>query len=469
MIFSSIEFFVFLALVLAGLSLSRRESLRRNLLLAASYVFYGWWDWRFCFLILVSTLIDYVVGLRLEASTTPQQRKRWLLVSLTGNLGILGVFKYANFFVQSVAPVLQSMGLPPTHLNIILPVGVSFFTFQTMSYSIDVYRGQLKATRNFRDFALFVSFFPQLVAGPIVRGSEFLPQLEYIHPMRRSNLRPGFETFLRGFVKKVLFADTLAFYVDPVFAHPAAFASTTVWMAVIAYAGQIYYDFSGYTEMAIGVGKMMGFELPENFRHPYLSLNVTEFWRRWHMTLSRWLRDYLYVPLGGNRKGRARTYVNLMLTMLLGGLWHGASWTFVAWGGLHGAALAGHKLLLERQGRRAGAKVGGFPRALASWLATFVFVLVTWVFFRAQTFSEAWVILRKMAFLDAGGARWFYVNAMTVLALGSLLHLWVLLRGERDVSLDFRRPLAWPAMAGVVLVLLYFAPFGTSPFIYFQF
>ncbi len=469
MIFSSFEFFVFLGVVLALLGVSGREGFRRNVLLAASYVFYGWWDWRFCFLIFGSTLLDYLVGLRLEANEAPGRRRFWLVVSLVGNLGVLGVFKYANFFLGSMQPILGGMGLHTSHLNIILPVGISFFTFQTMSYSIDVYRRRLPATRNFRDFALFVSFFPQLVAGPIVRGSEFLPQMAWIHPLQKSNIRLGLEIFLRGFVKKVLFADTLAVFVDPVFAQPGMFAPVTCWLAVIAYAGQIYYDFSGYSEMAIGVGKMLGFELPENFRHPYISLNITEFWRRWHITLSTWLRDYLYISLGGNRKGRGRTYVNLMLTMLLGGLWHGAAWTFVVWGGLHGVALALHKVVLEVRGHRAEARDGPLPMKLLAWFTTFVFVLVTWVFFRAQNFSIAWTMLGKMAFLDRGGAHWYYTYAMVALAVGALLHVWVVLRKERDLSLDLRAPLAWPATAGVLLVILLFAPFGNSPFIYFQF
>ncbi len=467
MIFSSIEFFVFLALVLLGLGLLRKEEGRRNLLLVSSYVFYGWWDWRFCFLILASTLIDYAAGRFMERSTTQSTRKRWLVVSLIANLGILSVFKYANFFLGNFRPLFGAAGVNLPHLNIILPVGVSFFTFQTMSYSIDVYRRKLPATHNFRDFALFVSFFPQLVAGPIVRGAEFLPQLAFVHPLKRSNIHAGLDIFLRGFTKKVLFADTLATYVDPVFAHPAAYSSGTAWMAVIAYAFQIYYDFSGYSDMAIGVGKMMGFELPVNFRHPYRSLNVTEFWRRWHITLSGWLRDYLYISLGGNRKGRGRTYVNLMLTMLLGGLWHGASWNFVVWGGLHGVALAVHKFYMGLRGENAPAP--GLPRKIVSWAVTYVFVLVTWVFFRAQNFSTAWTYLQKLAFANARGIEWYYVQAMVVIALGAALHIAVVLRDDRELVIDFQRPIMWGVAVGMMIVILLYSPFGNSPFIYFQF
>ena len=467
MIFSSIEFFVFLALVLLGLGLLRKEGGRRNLLLVASYVFYGWWDWRFCFLILASTLIDYTAGLRIEASQSQAARKRWLVVSLVANLGILGVFKYSNFLLGNLRPLFHVAGVDLPHLNIILPVGVSFFTFQTMSYSIDVYRKKLPATHNFRDFALFVSFFPQLVAGPIVRGAEFLPQLAFIHPLKRSNIHAGLDIFLRGFTKKVLFADTLAVYVDPVFSHPAAYSSGTAWMAVIAYAFQIYYDFSGYSDMAIGVGKMMGFGLPVNFRHPYRSMNPTEFWRRWHISLSSWLRDYLYISLGGNRKGKSRTYINLMLTMLLGGLWHGASWNFVVWGGLHGVALAVHKFYLGLRGRQE--EPAGVVRSVASWAVTMVFVLVTWVFFRAHDFSTAWVYLQKMAFVNARGIEWYYVQAMAVILIGAGLHIAVVLRDDRELTIDLGRPVAWGLVVAMLIVILLYAPFGNSPFIYFQF
>ena len=468
MIFSSFEFFVFLGLVLAILSQVRDEGARRNVLLVVSYLFYGWGDWRFCFLRFGTTLIDYLVARRIETASAPRRRRAWLLASLISNLGVLVIFKYMNFFIGSLAPLLQSAGIEVPHLKIILPVGISFFTFQSMSYVIDVYRGSLRATRNLRDFTLFVAFFPQLVAGPIVRGSEFLPQMDYFHPLKRSNLQAGMETFIRGFTEKALFADTLAVYVDPVFAHPAAYASLTCWLAVTAYAAQIYYDFSGYTDMAIGLGRMLGFEFPVNFRHPCRSLNITEFWRRWHITLSSWLRDYLYIPLGGNRSGRARTYVNLMATMLLGGLWHGASWTFVVWGALHGVALAVHKFFTERRGpSRAGE--GGLPQALLSWAGTFVFVLITWVFFRSSDFDTARVMLSKMAFFDPSGVRWYHVQAITVLVLAVLLHVSAVLRGDRSPRLDLGRPLAWSGLAALLLVILLFAPFGSNPFIYFQF
>jgi len=465
-IYSSFEFFVFFGLLLAALAALGSENARRNLLLVASYVFYGWWDYRFCFMLLGITVVDYFVSLRMELAPDRDHRRRWLLVSLCMNLGLLAFFKYTNFLVGNLRGPLAAFGVAlPAHLNVILPVGISFITFQTMSYSIDVYRGRLSPPRRFRDFALFAAFFPQLVAGPIVRGIFFLPQLATIHPIRLENLRVGAEIFLRGFVKKVLFADRLSIFADAVFANPALYSSPTCWLAALAYTGQIYFDFSGYTDMAIGVGRCLGFQLPENFRHPYISTNLSEFWQRWHISLSTWLRDYLYIPLGGNRRGTARTYVNLMITMLLGGLWHGASWTFVAWGALHGLGLVVHRLF----GRESDEPRPWGARRLASWAGTFLFVVVCWVFFRAKDFPAAWAMLRKMAWIDPAGVHWFYVHALVILAIAAVLHVGTVLRKERPWVLPLDRPTGLALACALLLVVLFFAPVGTNPFIYFQF
>ncbi len=468
MIFSSAEFFAFLLLLLGLLAVTRAEGARRDILLVASYFFYGWWDWRFCFLLLLCTAVDYTAARAIEAARTPRGRRAWLLVSLVSNLGWLAFFKYTNFFLNDLRPLFSLAGVSVPHLNVILPVGISFYTFQSISYVVDVYRGTLPAHRNIRDYMLFVAFFPQLLSGPIVRGAQFLPQMKTLHPLRLDNVRQGVEQFVRGFAKKVLFADTLATFADPVFAHPTSFSSLTCWLGVIAYAGQIYYDFSGYSDMAIGVARMLGIEFPVNFRHPYRSLDITEFWRRWHISLSTWLRDYLYIPLGGNRRGRGRTYLNLALTMLLGGLWHGASWTFVVWGAMHGAALALHKWSMEMRGERREARFGLAGRLL-SWAVTFVFVLITWVFFRSPDFHTAGLMLRQMFTPTAGGIRWAYVQAMVALALAVGSHVWSVLHEDRSPGLDLRRPLAWPALTAVLLLVLLYAPFGTNPFIYFQF
>ena len=467
MIFTSIEFFAFIAAVLLVMRFSKREEDRRLVLVFASYFFYAWWDWRFCFLLLASTTVDHYVGLRIAEAHAKTIRRRWLILSLCANLGVLGFFKYMNFFMDSFREAFLVAGIRmPEHLDIILPVGISFFTFQTMSYTIDVYRGVLPPTRSFRDFALFVSFFPQLVAGPIVRGSTFLPQLGTVHPLRMENVRAGAQLFLRGFLKKALFADTLGIYVDPIYQNPELYSSGTCWMATFAYAAQIYYDFSGYTDMAIGVARALGFELPENFRHPYLSRNISDFWRRWHISLSTWLRDYLYISAGGNRLGATRTYFNLMLTMFLGGLWHGASWNFVAWGVLHGLALGIHRAW---RGDARKQVEGGFVQQVGSWALTFLFVSLCWVFFRAENFDITLAVLKKLAFMDAGGIDWFYVQAMVVLAVAALLHLLVLARKEKPLEIEIHGPVRWGLFVAFLAVLLYIMPTGPAPFIYFQF
>lgn len=465
MIFSSIEFMVLMTVVLASLALMRREGSRRNLLLVASYVFYGWWDWRFCGLILASTCLDFVAAQRIEDSEDERIRWRWLMLSISANLGALGVFKYTNFFLESLN---QAVGVDLPHLDIVLPVGISFYTFQTMSYSIDVWRGTLTAHRTFRDFALYVAFFPQLVAGPIVRASVFLPQLQEEHPLTRSNLVEGADLFVKGFVKKLLFADTLALIADPVFADPSRWDSPTVWLGVTAYTGQIYYDFSGYSDMAIGVGRMLGYQFPDNFKHPYLSRSVTEFWRRWHITLSFWLRDYLYISLGGNRISALFTYRNLAITMLLGGLWHGASWNFVVWGALHGVALAAHRFSLGLRGRRPD-EHGGPVRQVLGWLGTLLFTMVAWVFFRATTMADAWHILEKMLGQDPQGIQWMHTQSIVVLGLAVVLHVGTLVRKQREYRFYLGRPAGVVAAFWALVAVLCFSPLSTSPFLYFQF
>jgi alginate O-acetyltransferase complex protein AlgI len=348
-IFSSAEFFIFFALLLGAFALLKREAAWRWLLIGASYLFHGWWDWRSCFLLLGVTLLGYHVGLRMAAKPDRPAKRPWLLLGVVANLGLLAFFNYTGFLLANLQPLFRVAGFDAPHPEIALPVGVSFFTFQSIFYLMGVHRGPLPAGRGFRDFLLFVVFFPQLLAGPIVRGGVFLPQMEREHPLRTDGLRLGFERFVRGFTKKMLLADTLAVWVNPVFAHPAAHSPATCWLAALACAGQIYHDFSGCTDMAIGVARMLGIEYPENFRHPYASLSIAEFWQRWHITLSFWLRDYLFLPLAFALSRRipedrplgvrAETWSYagaILVTMFLGGLWHGASWTFVAGAGCTG-------------------------------------------------------------------------------------------------------------------------------------
>lgn len=458
MIFSTATFLVFLAIVLAIVAVARSEQQRRIAVFVASLVFYGWWDWRFCFFLVAASTIDYRLALEIQRAPDLRGKRRWLALSLISNLGLLAVFKYAAWLVRNVN---QLSGLDLAVPDIPLPLGISFFTFQAMSYTIDVYRGAFNPTRRWFDFSFSMSFFPHLISGPIVRASHFMPQLAAAHPLTRDNLRAGGELFAKGFLKKTLFADQLAVCADTVFADPAFFSSGTCWLAIAAYTGQIYYDFSGYTDMAIGLARMFGFEFPQNFDHPYLSRNITEFWRRWHISLSSWLRDYLYVSLGGNRRGRVRTYANLMITMLLGGLWHGASWTFVVWGGLHGLGLAVHRLVSERW-----PSPGRIRRAIGL-PATLVFVMIGWVFFRAPTFRVAGVMLHKLAFVDAPGCSWPHVQSLVVLAAGVGAHLWVW-RG-RALGFDFRRPASIALGVAALLIDLLYTPSVHSPFIYFQF
>ena len=478
MIFSSVEFLLFLTFVLAifwGTLGRLREpaSFRPQhlFLLLASYYFYMSWNAVLILLIVFSTLVDYVLGARIHASTCLRRRRTLLILSLVINLGLLALFKYANFFIDNTNAVLGMFSMRvPFVVDIILPVGISFFTFQSMSYTIDIYRRELQPARSFTDFALFVSFFPQLVAGPIVRASQFLPQLDRPRRPGDIDIDRGLNYLLLGLVKKVLISDWLSTIADPLFANPLEYNGLGVWMGVIAYTLQIYCDFSGYSDMAIGTAALLGYRLPDNFNMPYLSRNISEFWSRWHISLSTWLRDYLYIPLGGNRFGHLLTLRNLLVVMFLGGLWHGAQWTFVAWGCAHGLALVVHKEFRRRfpldQSRRLS------PAGIAlGWLGTMIFVCATWVLFRAPSFETARILLTKMAFLDNSGSS----PASPVLALCLVIVVLSHLAGVRmfggggagfpHVRLPFRAF----GYAVVALVLLLLAPSGARPFIYFQF
>ncbi|MBI9080007.1 MAG: MBOAT family protein [Pseudodesulfovibrio sp.] len=465
MIFSSIEFIIFFGVVLLGLILLRnRNNARKTLLLAASWYFYAYWDWRFLSLILLSTLVDFWIGRQLGSTDDSRFRKRLLVGSLAVNLGLLGFFKHFNFFIDSFRPLVEALGLHAGTLDIILPVGISFYTFQTLSYTIDIYRGNIEPHESLLDFALFVGFFPQLVAGPIVRASHFLPQLNEYKPLTGANFYAGFQRFTYGLFKKVFIADRLALFSDHVFANAGAYDCTTTWLAAIAYSLQIYFDFSGYSDMAIGVARIMGYDLGENFNFPYLSKSPREFWRRWHISLSTWVRDYIYIPLGGSWKGTLRTYFNVVLTMLLCGLWHGPAWTFVAWGGLHGVAMAGNRLFM-----RSGDEPANSLQALFGWVSTMVFVVLGWVLFRSEGFGKASLMLRQM-FLPEPGLNWYFpfvpfvlVGVVVVHAIKSKGYFgaWFLPHSARAYSPVFLFSLLW--------LSIIFQPTGFNPFIYFQF
>src|SRR5580704_1833855 len=391
MLFNTTRFFVFLTVVLA-LFYALPQRFRKYLLLAASYFFYASWNPKFIALLLTLTAIDYTAGRWLERVTEPGKRRAILVLSLTANLGFLGFFKYYNFAASNIALALGR----PAHsfwLDIVLPLGISFHTFQSISYVVDVYRGQQRAIRNPVDYALFICFFPQLVAGPIVRARDFFRDLLHWNPPDGADVSRGLLLLTLGLTKKMAFADPFARVADNYFSHVAQYPGIpAAWSGVFAFGMQIYFDFSGYTDMAIGMAKLLGFHFPENFRRPYLASSITEFWRRWHISLSTWLRDYLYISLGGNRHGPMMTYRNLMLTMLLGGLWHGASWNFAIWGGYHGALLS-----LERLAR------GDRPveqdntwRYPFKALFTFGLVLIGWVFFRARDLPESLYVISQM-------------------------------------------------------------------------
>lgn len=487
MSFISIAFVIFFVGVLAGLALMPTRGSRQAYLLVANLVFYAMGTPWFIIVLLVPAIVDYACAIRIEDTTDPAKRRQWLVLSLAVNLGVLFYFKYTGFFIDTIA---DALGMRAEPFIVALPIGISFFTFKTMSYTIDVYRGQIAACRKLWHYTMFVSFFPELVAGPIVRASVFLPQMSRKLQLSMRRAMHAVPLILLGLTKKMLVADRLAVFVDPVFGHPSFYSPGTVAAAVVAYAVQIYCDFSGYTDIAIGVARVIGFDLPENFNMPYLATSITDFWRRWHMTLSSWLRDYLYIPLGGNRHGAVRTYVNLMLTMLLGGLWHGASWTFVAWGLYHGIGLAAHKIWVEYV-RPRGAR--GAHWSVLGWGTTFAFVCGGWVVFRSPDMSTALTIFSKVLGLSPGGVQWFFLPFWILVPIVALAHVAGQIGARartstRDALIDavrVRRPsltmpvlrLAVPRgtvtdafiLTAWVIVLFLFSPISHSPFIYFQF
>lgn len=470
MLFNSAEYFLFLAACL-GVYFALSHRWQNVWLLAASYTFYGAWDWRFLGLILASTLIDFFAGGAIaharEAGRLPRMRLA-LVISLTANLGFLAFFKYFGFFVESAQAATRALGLevPATTLNIILPVGISFYTFQTMSYSIDVYRGRMEPTRNFIDFALFVAFFPQLVAGPIERATSLLPQIQRPRVVTQRDWDEGVFLVLLGLFRKVVIADTAAVLVDEYFADPAAFNSFQLWCGLVLYSLQIYNDFAGYSDMARGSARLLGFSLIRNFRHPYFAINPSDFWRRWHISLSLWLRDYLYIPLGGNRYGWLLTKRNLMLTMLLGGLWHGASWNFVFWGALHGVYLVIHHELQRKERPDAGAVPAW--RLAGQGVLMFTLVTFTWLFFRSPDYATTVTYLQGVLAFDIGGLG----AGMPVVMLAAFT---LAVDVPQAVADDEFAMLRWPvpvraaaASAGMLLLLLT-GNAQNEPFIYFQF
>ena len=470
MLFTQIEFLLFFILLLGCLGVFRGNTVHKIILLIVSYYFYAYWDWRFLGLLLVPTFLDYQIGKHLSKSVRPTRRQLLITMSLVINLSILAGFKYCNFFISSLQHLLTPLGLHTGTLSIILPLGISFYTFRTLSYTIDVYRRRLEPCTSLLDYAVFVSFFPTMVAGPIVRASELLPQLKHPVTLNSYIVLSGFKSFVIGLFLKVFLADRIAMFTNYVFDNVLVFNSLTVWLAVVGYSMQLYFDFAGYSMMAIGVAKAIGYDVPENFNFPYLSRNIGDFWRRWHITLSNWIRDYVYISLGGNRRGKVRTYLNLLIAMTLCGLWHGAAWTFVFWGFYHGLALTIHRGWMASRSHSETQTDGtsSFYSSVFSRIATLLTVVVGWVFFRAKGFSDALVVLGKM-FYPSVGVGWYHPFILFVLVFFVLIHL-----AEQFRLGDYHLlPLsAWytpTVIFTMIWLCIVFGPKEFAPFIYSQF
>lgn len=466
MLFNSIAFLLFFPIVFLFYWLipNKKVTLQNIILLVASYIFYGWWDWRFLSLILFSTIVDFTLGIYIDKSN--RRRRLFLILSIFVNLALLCVFKYFNFFIDSWIQLWSLVGyeMSPTTLNIILPVGISFYTFQTMSYSIDIYKKEIQPTKNFIAFATFVSLFPQLVAGPIERASNLIPQLLNKRGWCHNKFKEGLFQIAIGFFRKVVVADSIGTLIDGIYGDPSIYNTANILIAISLYSFQIYFDFSGYSDIAIGTAKLLGFEFKRNFNIPYFSSSITEFWRRWHISLSSWLRDYLYIPLGGNRNGVFMQYRNLFITMLLGGLWHGSSWNFVIWGALHGVLLGIEK------------KFNWIPSTY-KWLnnlGVFIIVSIIWIFFRAQSFADTKIIFNKLLYPDYGLPYIGDINSFAITIYGLFIALlFDLILFRTDINLEklgskIKLRLYIPAMVFIFINIILFYS-SSANFIYFQF
>jgi alginate O-acetyltransferase complex protein AlgI len=477
MVFSSSTFLLFFAVLLLFYAGARTYRERAAVILVGSLIFYASWKPVYLILLVASVSLNYLI----YSSLSVNRSRRMLVAGLVLNLGLLGIVKYLGMALESLLGLGTWLGVPliderPAWVNWALPLGISFYTFHMLSVMIDVYRGDWTHRISFRAWWLYVTFFPHMIAGPILRASELVEQLENLQPLKARDIQIGALIFMAGLIKKVLFADNLAPLADELFSRPDALDFYTAWLAATVFGLQIYFDFSGYSEMAIGLALTFGVALPRNFLHPYTSRSVREFWQRWHMTLSRWLRDYLYISLGGSRRGKGRNLANLMITMLLGGLWHGAGWTFVFWGFLHGAYLVLHRLLLDLY-TRIGVLSGSQASRILSWLGwpvTLALVWITWVFFRAPTFHDAWIITAAMLGFGHTAEVPVVRNYVQILVWSSLLITLLEPRIEQGLRLGLRRwgelhfTLRGTAYAGLVLVVIFFGG-SSQKFIYFDF
>jgi alginate O-acetyltransferase complex protein AlgI len=471
MLFNSLSFVVFLVIVLI-LYYSKifNWSNKKRVLLLASYIFYGLWNPPLVILLWISTLVDWTAGKQLTIENNPRKRKFWLVLSMFVNLGFLAFFKYGDFLLENFVTLVNSFGIEfrARPMDIILPMGISFYTFQTMSYTIDLYKRKIQPAKTFLDFALYVTFFPQLVAGPIVRAQDLITQFYEEKRATFNQFVWGFFLLTIGVFQKVVLADTLlSDTADDVFGSSKLLNGVDAWTGTLAFSGQIFFDFAGYSTCAIGIALMLGFILPDNFKYPYASLGFSDLWKRWHITLSSWLKDYLYIPLGGNRHGITRMYVALMLTMLLGGIWHGAAWTFMVWGGLHGTYL-----ILERLQRRyLPFKINRWNGIVLAFI-TFSCVNITWVFFRARSFDIAWNMIKSMFYMQTNGENildtFSIIKVCTVVGILFLCH-WLMRNSSMKELSQKISPWVLGVFWAIMIFLIVIAKGSGEQFIYFQF
>ena len=483
MLFNSIIFALFLPAVFCLYWFVFNKSLRLQnaLLLVASYFFYGWWDWRFLFLLLFSTLLDFFTGARMAAAHTAATRKFWLWLSIIVNVGFLGVFKYYDFFITSFTEALARTGLHihPGLLNVILPVGISFYTFHGLSYVIDVYNKRIPAERNFVDYAVFVSFFPLLVAGPIERATHLLPQIKTKRVFDYIRATDGLKQILWGLVKKIVIADQCAYYTEMIFAHSSSYGGSTLVLGVVLFTFQIYGDFSGYSDIAIGTARLFGIDLLRNFAYPFFSRDIAEYWRRWHISLTTWFRDYLYIPLGGSRGGTWMRVRNTFIVFLISGLWHGANWTYIVWGGLN--ALFMLPLLLTGKQRIhldtvAQGRVWPTLRETAAMLLTFALTVFAFIFFRAESMHHAWSYLAGILSPSLLSVPYFPgLGKMPFLLLLIALFMLAEWHGREyhhalaRLGATWKRPLRYALYYGLLIAIFCLGSDKTQQFIYFQF
>jgi alginate O-acetyltransferase complex protein AlgI len=469
MLFDSPAYFVFLTLVvLVYWRLNWRG--QNVLLLGASYFFYGWWDWRFLLLMVSSTVIDYIIAQKIEDAPHPTKRKALMIASLVVNFAILGFFKYFNFFLNSSALALDALGfhnVPRSFLAIILPPGISFYTFQEVAYIVDVYGGKIRASRRFVDYGLFISLFPHLIAGPIQRPSHLLPQVQKPRAFQPTAFRDGCMLILMGLVRKTVIADNCGLLANAAFSGHLGNNGWATLIGVYAFAWQIYGDFSGYSDLARGSAQLLGFHFMVNFRQPYLATGLQDFWHRWHISLSTWLRDYLYIPLGGSRGGEVKTYRNLLTTMVLGGLWHGANWTFVVWGALHGFVLSIERFVFGHL--KSYVEPGVFGKAVRM-VITFHVVCLSWIFFRAESLSGALAMIGSLGQFQWSSdytAAWLFLVILA--ALGLIMDLLLEYSGDEYVFQSKSAVPRFGVAVAAMIALIFFSASGSHAFIYFQF